>query len=48
MKNQERPYESRLTPSQAEGLTIGADGALLIADEAAGGQATLSRYARVP
>jgi uncharacterized protein YjiK len=33
---------------QAEGLTIGADGALLIADEAAGGQATLSRYARVP
>jgi uncharacterized protein YjiK len=33
---------------QAEGLTITADGALLIADEAAGGQATLSRYARVP
>jgi uncharacterized protein YjiK len=32
--------------AQAEGIAIAADGALLISDEAAGGQATLSRYAR--
>lgn len=33
---------------QAEGVTIAPDGALIISDEAAGGQAMLSRYARVP
>ena len=34
--------------AQAEGVTIAPDGALIISDEAAGGQATLSRYARAP
>lgn len=34
--------------AQAEGLTIAPDGALIISDEAAGGQAMLSRYARAP
>ena len=33
---------------QAEGVTVAADGALIISDEAAGGQALLSRYARIP
>jgi len=34
--------------AQAEGVTIDADGSLIISDEAAGGQALLSRYARAP
>ncbi len=34
--------------AQAEGVTVTRDGALLISDEAAGGQAMLSRYARAP
>ncbi len=34
--------------AQAEGVTISPDGALIISDEAAGGQAMLSRYARAP
>ncbi|HRP09589.1 MAG TPA: SdiA-regulated domain-containing protein [Terricaulis sp.] len=34
--------------AQAEGVTIAADGSLIISDEAAGGQAMLSRYARAP
>lgn len=33
---------------QAEGVTVAPDGTLIISDEAAGGQATLSRYARTP
>lgn len=33
---------------QAEGVTVLPDGVLLIADEGGGGQAVLSRYARVP
>jgi uncharacterized protein YjiK len=33
---------------QAEGVTVTTEGALIISDEAAGGQATLTRYARVP
>jgi len=34
--------------AQAEGIVIAADGALIISDEASGGQAALSRYARAP
>lgn len=34
--------------AQAEGVTIAPDGTLIISDEAAGGQAMLSRYARAP
>lgn len=34
--------------AQAEGVTIAPDGALIISDEAAGGQAMLTRYARIP
>jgi len=34
--------------AQAEGVTVTPDGALLISDEAAGGQPMLSRYARAP
>lgn len=33
---------------QAEGVTVAPDGTLIISDEAAGGQAALSRYARAP
>ncbi len=34
--------------AQAEGVTVAPDGGLIISDEAAGGQAALSRYARAP
>ena len=34
--------------AQAEGVIVAPDGALIISDEASGGQATLSRYARTP
>lgn len=34
--------------AQAEGVTVAPDGTLIVSDEAAGGQAMLSRYARAP